>query len=95
MIHFVRICRPSVESSKLSLSQSVDSNIDRKKKNLNWILRGSSKSGGTEIIHITVFHGIELSGGGEEAMQMYSATKTHIRKMLKELPSWFNGNVSD
>lgn len=94
MIHFVRICRPSVESSKLSLSQSVDSNIDRKKKSKLDLERIFQEQRNRDYTHYCLSW-YRIKWGGEEAMQMYSATKTHIRKMLKELPSWFNGNVSD
>ena len=34
-MYFVRICRPSVELSKISLSQPVNNNTDLKKKNLS------------------------------------------------------------
>lgn len=48
-VHFVRMCRPSVEISKISLSQPVDNNTDRKKSKL-WIPRGSSERGRVEVI---------------------------------------------
>jgi len=53
-MYFVRICRPSVELSKISLSQPVNNNTDlKKKKSKLWIPSGFSGRGGTELIVLT------------------------------------------
>lgn len=81
-MYFVRICRPSVELSKISLSQLVNNNIDlKKKKSKLWIPRGFSERGGMQVIVLIPLSWYRANWKMGE-IQMHSATKMHIRKVL-------------